>query len=93
MGSSAPSTTAQPRWDRINSAAVLAQARHVYYQFLERYGGPQEPLGIVITQPQSGHGRVVFELPVLLPNEQFIPIDLLRARSGRGRTSRSPYRG
>ena len=31
-------------------------------------------------------GRVVFETPVLLPDEQFIAIDLIRGRTSRGRT-------
>jgi hypothetical protein len=29
---------------------------------------------------QGQRGRVVFEQPILLPNEQFVPIDLLRGR-------------
>ncbi|MEY3768025.1 MAG: hypothetical protein RLZZ11_1095, partial [Cyanobacteriota bacterium] len=47
----------------------------------------------VISQPQGSQGRVVFELPVLLPEEQFIPLELVRGRAGRSRTSRSPLRG
>ncbi|MEX1324297.1 MAG: hypothetical protein AB1Z21_08945 [Synechococcaceae cyanobacterium] len=38
--------------------------------------GP-EPCGVVL---QGRRGRVVFEQPVLLPDEQFIPIDLLHGR-------------
>ena len=87
MGSS---VSTQPRWDRINSAAVIAQARRIYFQFLERSASAMEPQGIVLS---PGHGRVVFELPVLLPEEQFIPLDWFRARPSRSRPSRSPYRG
>ena len=83
----------QPRWDRINSAVVIAQARQIYFHFLERCAGQLDPLGVVITEPRSGQGRVVFELPVLLPNEQFIPLELVRGRSVRSRSARSPYRG
>jgi hypothetical protein len=83
----------QPRWDQINSAAVIGQARRIYFLFLERCASSQEPLGIVISNPVSGQGRVVFELPVLLPEEHFIPLELVRGRQGRSRTSRSPYRG
>lgn len=39
----------------------------------------------------ASRGRVVFAQPVLLPEEQFIPLDLLLARSqrsGPGRRSR-----
>ena len=38
-------------------------------------------------------GRVVFELPVLLPEEQFISLELVRGRSPRSRSARSPLRG
>ena len=83
-------SVASPRWDRINSAEVISRARRLYYAFLEANDSPLEPSGVVIT---GSGGRVVFEAPVLLPDEQYIPIDLVRGRSGRGRTSRNPYRG
>ena len=35
---------------------------------------------------QQPDGRVVFETPVLLPDEEFIAIDLIRGRTSRGRT-------
>lgn len=82
----------QPRWDRINSAVVIAQARRIYFHYLECSPSQNDPLGVVITQPDSGQGRVVFELPVLLPEEQFIPLELLRSRAVRSRSSRSPLR-
>ena len=34
---------------------------------------------------QHGEGRVAFELPVLLPDEEFVGIELIRGRSPRGR--------
>jgi hypothetical protein len=77
----------------MNSAAVIAQARRIYFLFLERCSISQDPLGIVISHPDSGQGRVVFELPVLLPDEHFIPLDLLRGRTNRNRSPRTPYRG
>ena len=57
--------------------------------------GP-EPLGVVLPVDLSdpaclSRGRVVFSQPVLLPEEQFVPLELLRARSpryGGGRRSR-----
>lgn len=82
-----------PRWDRINSADVISRSRRIYYSYLENSGGGAEPLGIVITGPSGGQGRVVFDNPVLLPDEQFIPIELIRGRSGRGRGSRPLSRG
>ncbi len=84
-GAVGSSVSAQPRWDLINSAAVIAQSRRIYFQFLERSPSTLEPQGIVLS---PGQGRVVFELPVLLPDEQLIPLDWVRARP-----SRSPYRG
>ena len=87
----------QPRWDRINSAEAIGRARRIYYAFLERCSGAAEPLGVVMAaEAKAGamtdSGRVVFELPVLLPSEQFIPLELVRGRAGRNRPSRSAMR-
>jgi hypothetical protein len=48
-----------------------------------------------VLKAAATEGRVVFEAPVLLPDEQFVPIDWLRNRSGgRSRPSRTaPSRG
>lgn len=50
--------------------------------------GP-DPVGVVLPidtdDPACGsRGRVVFAMPVLLPEEQFIPLELLLTRSQRG---------
>lgn len=83
-----------PRWDRINSAAVIAVARSVYFAYLQDSGGGHEPRGIVISGPTADQGRVVFETPVLLPGEQYLPIDLVRSRAaGRNRAPRPFNRG
>ena len=82
-------SVSSPRWDRINSAELISRARRLYYAYLEANGNPLEPTGVVIT---ASGGRVVFEAPVLLPDEQYLPIDLVRGRSGRSRTPRNPYR-
>lgn len=75
------------RLDRINSAELLRCSRRVYFRFLESCPTAPEPLGVVLlgAGPQ---GRVVFELPILLPDEQFVPMELLRPRSPRGRGAR-----
>ena len=75
------------RLDRINSAELLRQARRVYFRFLESCPTAPEPQGVVVFGggPQ---GRVVFEPPILLPDEQFVPMELLRPRSARGRSAR-----
>jgi hypothetical protein len=82
------------RLDRINSSVVLQLARQVYFRFLASGPGGIEPAGIVL-KAAATEGRVVFEAPVLLPDEQFVPIDWLRNRSGgRNRPSRpAPSRG
>ena len=90
VGSFVQTATPQPRWDRINSAEVIAQARRIYFHFLECSPTHPDPLGVVIS-PLTG--RVVFELPVLLPEEQFIALELVRGRSSRSRSTRSPLRG
>jgi len=80
------------RLDRINSAEVLGLARGVYFAYLSACSAGAEPLGVVLAE--AGGGRVVFELPVLLPRDQFVPIEWLRSRSqGRGRGSRGSAPG
>ena len=81
--SGAPPT---PRWDRIDSRSLIAQARRIYFAHLSSTPAGQEPLGVVV-DPQEPDGRVVFETPVLLPDEVFIAIDLIRGRTSRGRST------
>ena len=80
--SGAPSA---PRWDRIDSRSFIALARQIYFAYLSSTPAGQEPLGVVVDLQQPD-GRVVFEIPVLLPDEEFIAIDLIRGRTSRGRT-------
>ena len=74
-----------PRWDRIDSRSLIAQARRVYFAYLSSIPTVHDPLGVVVDS-QEPAGRVVFETPVLLPDEEFIAIDLIRGRTSRGRT-------
>ena len=64
---------------------LLAAARRVLFAYLEE-GGIDDPIGVVLNANQR-QGRVVFELPVLLPEEQFVPLHLIRGgeRLARGR--------
>jgi len=64
---------------------VLHQARQVLFLYLHDCPAGPEPHGVVL-QPHGG--RVVFERPVLLPEEQFVPLELLRTRPTRQRPSR-----
>lgn len=68
------------RLDRINSQRVIQAARRVLLQALEHNLGDAEPSGVVLHGDQ---GRLVFEAPVLLPDEQFVPMELIRGRLGR----------
>ncbi|MEB3321616.1 MAG: hypothetical protein VKI81_02215 [Synechococcaceae cyanobacterium] len=78
------------RLDRINSRELLRSARRIYFRFLADGAVAADPVGVVMVE-ESSQGRVVFEVPVLLPEEQFVPIDLLRARpGGRSRSARGP---
>jgi hypothetical protein len=73
------------RLDRINSSQVLQQARQVLFAYLHGGGAAGEPCGVVL---QAGGGRVVFDRPLLLPSEQFVPLELLRQRHSRPRQGR-----
>jgi hypothetical protein len=79
---------------------VISRARRVYFLYLERCSSGLEPIGVVLGGAQSGLGgaqaglgRVVFERPVLLPDEQYIPLDLVRNRTQRLRGPRTNDRG
>ena len=58
---------------------MIARARQVYFSFLGDSAAAGEPCGVVLGGDLS-EGRIVFELPVLLPDEQFIALDLIRRR-------------
>ena len=75
------------RLDRINSGELLRHSRRVYFRFLESCPSAPEPMGVVLLG-EGPQGRVVFEAPVLLPEEQFVPMELLRPRPVRGRNGR-----
>jgi hypothetical protein len=78
------------RLDRIDSRELLRDARHIYFRFLESSRTHADPLGVVIGGGEGSTGRVVFDLPVLLPHENFVPLELLRLRPGnRSRASRA----
>jgi hypothetical protein len=87
--------TGQPqsplRFDRIDSGRLITLARRIYLLHFEQGPASVDPLGVVL-HPQTGQGRVVFEIPVLLPNELFVPLELLRGRVSRQRPPRSPLR-
>jgi hypothetical protein len=73
------------RLDRINSRDLLSTARQVYFAFLAAAATADDPLGVVVSGAgsASARGRVVFALPILLPHEEFVALELLRSRSAR----------
>ena len=79
------------RWDRINSGDLIGRARRIYFTYLEQCPCGSEPIGIVLSG-QGDLGRAVFEVPVLLPDEQFVPLDLIRGGRARPRSPRAPFR-
>jgi hypothetical protein len=83
------------RLDRVNSRDVLAAARTVYFAFLASGATADDPLGVVLGGG-AGRGRVVFQAPALLPDEEFVAVELLRGRpprsAGRGPGRPRPLR-
>ncbi|WP_233128413.1 hypothetical protein [Synechococcus sp. 8F6] len=73
------------RLDQINSQLVIQAARRVLFQALNNASAGADPAGVVL---HGNQGRLVFDLPVLLPDEHFVPIDLIRGRLGRSGGSR-----
>ena len=89
------------RLDQITSSLVIQAARRILFQALELGGLGNEPSGVVLNGcqiPGTGgdrgkgqqflQGRIVFDQPVLLPDEQFVPIELIRGRLGRSGSAR-----
>lgn len=80
IAGAAVSQSPSPRWDRVNSQQLIARARAIYFRYLSEAGRSTEPLGVVLSA-RTGEGRVVFELPTLLPHEDFLSTQLLRGKS------------
>ena len=76
------------RLDQINSRLVIQAARRILFQALELGNPGHEPSGVVLNGKQVFQGRIVFDQPVLLPDEQFVPIDLIRGRLARSGAAR-----
>ena len=82
-GAGAPSNA--PRWDRVNSGKLIQLARSVYFSYLTNTPSAPDPMGVVVDQGRA-IGRVVFESPVLLPDEEYVSFDLIRQRGSRPRS-------
>ena len=78
------------RLDRVNSRELFATARHVLFRHMESCPEGPDPIGVVLAEAgrEDARGRVVFSVPILLPEEQFIPLELLLARAQRFAGSR-----
>ena len=67
------------RWAPDLLLRLLPIARSIYLLHFERQGSPPEALGVVVNAT-TAQGRLIFESAVLLPDEHFIPLDLIRMR-------------
>ncbi|MFM8524813.1 MAG: hypothetical protein ACKOCM_04240 [Cyanobacteriota bacterium] len=94
------------RLDQVDSRTVIGRARMVYLQHMTRSPSAVEPLGVVLVEELAAgssrraseasgsavQGRVVFECPVLLPSEIYVPLEWLKSRGPRSRGTRSSQR-
>ncbi len=71
----------------MNSQDLIARARSIYFRYLSEAGRTTEPIGVVLCLSR-GEGRVVFEVPTLLPEEEFVAIQLLKGKSSRRNLAR-----
>ena len=77
------------RLDQINSQLVIQAARRVLFEALDHCAPSADVCGVVLkANPANLQGRIVQTMPVLLPDEQFVPIELIRARRSRNGPSR-----
>lgn len=67
------------RLDQVNSGDLIRSARRIYADHVVATLASGRPTGVVLL-PDRRQGRVVFDQPVLLPDELFIPLELLRPR-------------
>jgi len=81
-----------PRWDQVDSRRLIAVARRVYFKHLTTNGYHLDPFGVVVNS-ENDDGRVVFETPTLLPEEQFISAELIGLRLKRPKSTRDRQKG
>ena len=92
IAGAASSATPVLRLDQIDSQQVLRAARYVLFQYQQQCPMGRDPFGVVLLAGAPNHsehqGRVVFDTPILLPDEQFIAMEWLLGRSKRGQGPR-----
>ena len=80
------------RLDQIDSQQVLRAARQVLFHYQQQCPMARDPFGVVlqggIQAQRWQQGRVVFDTPILLPDEQFIALEWILGRSKRGQGPR-----
>ncbi|CAI8238636.1 MAG: Uncharacterised protein [Prochlorococcus marinus str. MIT 9313] len=67
---------------------MIEKARQIYFNYLSNTITGTEPIGVVLNE-NNGKGRVVFDLPVLLPKEKYLKLELLRTLPMRSRQTRA----
>ena len=76
----------------MDSRRLIALARRVYFKHLTTNGYHLDPFGVVVNS-DNDDGRVVFETPTLLPEEQFISAELIGVRPKRAKSPRERQKG
>ena len=67
-------------FNSFESKSIVQRAKLIYLDHLANYIFTKQPKGIVLNLNNS-HGYVVFDEPTLLPNEKYLPIDLLSPKA------------
>ena len=68
----------------MDSRELIRLARQIYFKYLSDTPAGPEPMGVVVDLDHAD-GRVVFDSPVLLPEEDFVGFELIRSRGSRSR--------
>ena len=68
----------------VNSSDLMQKAGVIYFEYLSINLHGVDPIGVVIHR-QSEQGRIVFENPPLLLNEQYLRIEYLSAKKSGSR--------
>ena len=66
------------------SQSIIQKAKLIYLNHVANYIFTNQPKGIVLNLKKN-NGYVVFQEPTLLPEEKFLPIELLKPKQRKKR--------
>ncbi len=66
------------RWDSFNSSKVILEARAIYFDYLLNNKQRTRPIGVILKPFRLG--SVIHKNYTILPDEIFIPIDVILHR-------------